>query len=447
MTSNKDKYGEVFTPVELVKDMLNDALAVCGGEGLRGCKRIFEPGAGRGVFYETFFEGGCGWEVDTYIMNDINEEHGDHLRGLVAGAGAGRSGEDEVMIQDLFSVQLDKRVDMILGNLPFHNGGKAFVPGLAKFHAGDVAVTKPCGIVTIWPKMIHYCFDRLLTFGGYFFCIIPCIWLKEDRAGIYDLFARKNQLILLKVFDCVRANALFGYNCQTPVCYVLVKKGVHVRNTFKLFDESVVGEAEEVGGGYIDFTLKDGYCIPTKHAGLFAGVGGGGGDGGGDGGSGLVTCYDKLKKISSLKPGLMDQVVERFDKGNVGEVGLLEDYGCGDSEHKVITGAAVVNERLILHGVISGMAGLYEGIPKLILPHKRLLRCFKDYDGTYSCYGRDMYVFLFEGESSSRTKIDALAEHLTSEPYKTMIERGFTIRMNFIEKYVFQYVPWVLLGG
>ena len=54
MTSNKDKYGEVFTPVELVKDMLNDALVVCGGEGLRGCKRIFEPGAGRGVFYETW---------------------------------------------------------------------------------------------------------------------------------------------------------------------------------------------------------------------------------------------------------------------------------------------------------------------------------------------------------------------------------------------------------
>lgn len=441
MTSNKDKYGEVFTPPGLVKDMLGDALSI-EGEGLRGCKRIFEPGAGRGVFYETFFgEGGSGWEADAYIMNDINEQHGDHLRGLVAGTGRGGGGGgcgDEVLIQDIFSVQLDERVDMILGNLPFHNGGKAFVPGLAKFHASDVEVTNPNGIVTIWPKIIYHCFDRLLTFGGYFFCIIPCIWLKEDRAKIYDLFVRKNQLIMLKVFDCVQANALFGYNCQTPVCYVLVKKGMRVTNTFKLFDGSAVDGLDGMNG-YIDFTLKEGHCIPTKHAGLFAGSGGGE----------LVTCYDKLKKISSLKPGVMDQVMERFDKGNVGEVGLLEDYRCGGGEHKVITGAAVVNERLILHGVVSGMPGLYAGIPKLILPHKRLLRCFKDYDGTYSCYGRDMYVFLFEGCSrlaDSRAKIDALAEHLTSEPYVTMIERGFTIRMNFIEKYVFQYVPWVLGG-
>jgi hypothetical protein len=430
---NKDKYGEVFTPVNLVEDMLLDALEIEKDIFIH-CKRIFEPGAGKGIFYETFYRMIHVQDKTTYIMNEINEEHADHLRELVQ---TRKDEEGQVLIQDLFSVELDEKVDLVLGNLPFHNGGKAFVPGLAKFHGGNVAVTKPERIVTIWPKMIHYCFDHLLKDGGYFFCIIPCIWLKQDRACIYDLFVQKNQICLLKVFDCVQANSLFGYNCQTPICYVLVKKGTHTTNTFKLFDASLglgIGSSS-----YIDFTLKEGYCIPTKHAMLFKTSSEMTENG--------ITCYDKIKKISSLKPGLMDQVIQRFDKSNVAEVGTLEDYPCDTGQHKVITGASLVGggNTLILHGVVSGMDGLYAGIPKLILPHKRLLRCFKDYDGTYSCYGRDMYVFLFEGTTDvdSRAKIDALEAHLSSHPQCLMIEKGFTIRMNFIEKYVFQYVSWI----
>ena len=85
-----------------------------------------------------------------------------------------------------------------------------------------------------------------------------------------------------------------------------------------------------------------------------------------------ITCYDKIKKISSLKPGLMDQVIQRFDKSNVAERGTLEDYPCETGQHKVITGASLVGggNTLILHGVVSGMDALYAGIPKMILPAK-----------------------------------------------------------------------------
>ena len=55
-----------------------------------------------------------------------------------------------------------------------------------------------------------------------------------------------------------------------------------------------------------------------------------------------------------------------------------------------------------------------------------------------------MYVFLFESEGSEgsevRDKIDALEKHLSSHSVAKMIESGFKIRMNFIEKHVFQYV-------
>jgi hypothetical protein len=76
----------------------------------------------------------------------------------------------------------------------------------------------------------------------------------------------------------------------------------------------------------------------------------------------------------------------------------------------------------------------------LILPHKRLAKFFKDYDGSYSCFGRDMYVFLCD----NKKQIDELCDFLEGNVIvNQMIETGFTIRMNFIEKYVFQYIPWI----
>ena len=38
-------------------------------------------------------------------------------------------------------------------------------------------------------------------------------------------------------------------------------------------------------------------------------------------------------------------------------------------------------------------------------------------------------------------QMNTLEKNLTSN--LTMIEEGFRIRMNFIEKYVFQYIPWI----
>ena len=90
-----------------------------------------------------------------------------------------------------------------------------------------------------------------------------------------------------------------------------------------------------------------------------------------------------------------------------------------------------------MHGFVSTEPGLFYGQPKLILPHKRLAKFFKDYDGTYSCFGRDMYVFFCDNSQ----QIDQLYEFFNLPFVSNMIQNGFTVRMNFIEKYVFQYIP------
>ena len=433
---NKDKYGEVFTPESLVSMMIEDAKKVMGNHFFKKRQTIFETGAGKGIFYDTLNHCGDLSFYHSYVMNEINPSYKDVLEHIIPQQ---RKGKDKVYIQDLFSFNDLNSLhdlgsfDLIWGNLPFQSGGKAFVPSLAKNNGGNSNVTKPKGRVTIWPKMIHHLFTHFLKEGGYFFCIIPCIWLKQDRANIYDLFVKQHHICFLKVFNCYEANKLFGYNCQTPMCYVMVqKKGIcsdsHV-NKFKLYDKDIED--------YIDFTLLPDYCIPSAHASMFQKQ------------VSLiqtkdsyVSCYNKIKKISLLKQEIVEKAEIFFTQKSALDTGYLEDFSFALNEsclYKVITGASIdkKKDKLVLHGFVSKMHGLYYGIPKLILPHKRLLRFFKDVSGTYSCYGRDMYVFLCP---NGIEQMNTLEKNLTSN--LIMIEEGFRIRMNFIEKYVFQYVEY-----
>ena len=48
-----------------------------------------------------------------------------------------------------------------------------------------------------------------------------------------------------------------------------------------------------------------------------------------------------------------------------------------------------------------------------------------------------MYVFLCNNDQ----ELDSLANFLELDFVKTMVEEGFSVRMNFIEKHVYQYLP------
>ena len=431
-TSNKDKYGEVLTPPTLVHAMIDDAIRFMG-PSFFSVNAVFEPGAGKGAFYRALvLDRNSLLHKDTkYTMNEINPQHKGTLLPLMRP-------QDSLFLHDLLTLPISKskpKADIVWGNLPFHNGGKCFVPGLASAKNQK----QKQNIVTIWPKMIHFVFQHILKDKGFFYAIIPCIWLKEDRARIYDLFVRKHKLCFLKVFDCVTANAIFGYQCQTPICYVMVQKTEenvhteHVSNnmsSFHLYDSDVQD--------YIPFQLHHGMCIPTNHASIFQKAA-------------LqifqkktnhipvVTCDSVVKKISLLKDDIIRNTLQTFDQKNTAPGRYLEDYA--GPHYKIITGASIrkKEKNLVLHGMVSTLPGLYAGIPKLILPHKRLPRFFKDYDGSFSCYGRDMYVFLCP---NGKEQLDTLDTYLTSPTISAMIGSGFTIRMNFIEKYVFQYIEY-----
>ena len=142
-----------------------------------------------------------------------------------------------------------------------------------------------------------------------------------------------------------------------------------------------------------------------------------------------------LLKISSLDNNCISQKLIEFKKGG------LEKYIINENNFKIINGSNYDKKTnyLSLNGFISKNPGLYYGKQKLILPHKRLAKFIKDYDGTYSCIGRDMYVFL----CNNKEEIDKLYDFFNIPFINNIIQNSFTIRMNFIEKYIFQYLPWI----
>ena len=221
-STNKDKYGEVLTPPFLVQQMIDD-LKTKGLEevslALSNAHKVFEPGAGQGVFFDVFVNQNDYFnikETETfkYMLNEINYEHFDNLQEVCKNY----KQHTEIILSNCLDVS-SERCDLVIGNLPFNCHTKKFVPSLAKNHKHDESVTKSKS-VTLWNKITHFCFERMLKPGGYFYAIIPCIWLKPDRGGIYDLFTKHHDIILLKT--------LVRFNSCSPVEHTGMDGSLHL---------------------------------------------------------------------------------------------------------------------------------------------------------------------------------------------------------------------------
>ena len=428
--SNKDKYGEVLTPYWFIQNMIDDCKMLMGDNFFTQFKNIFEPGAGQGAFFDVLQNENNVFDNPNYhyYFNEINQEHYEKI------CNVSENHKDNVsyLMTDFFKLDLkdhSNKYDLIIGNLPFNVFSKKFVPGLSKNNKDNKEVTQSKS-QTLWTQITQYCFDYLLKENGYYYCVIPCMWLKPDKAKIYDLFTKEYTICLLKTFNCKEANKIFNYQCQTPICYVLVQKKKQIKNdnqlSFKLFSKRQ--------DKYIDYTLFDNLCIPTNNQGVVS--------------KSInyiretqsTNLFSICKKVSIIKKELEHNAKKFYNKGLLEKhtQTISNDDDTSNEEYKIITGALMTKEGVLsLNGFVTTQPSLYYGVPKLILPHKRLARYFKDYDGEYSCYGRDMFVFLCE----NKEQIDELYDFLSKPIMQEFVENSFTVRMNFIEKYIFECIP------
>jgi len=232
---------------------------------------------------------------------------------------------------------------------------------------------------TIWPLMLKRCLKHIKP-NGYGAFIIPCIWLKPDKENIYyELTSRK--ILYLKTYDCVESNKLFNYKCQTPICYVIFQ------NIFtpmlNIWDKTQ----------FIDFPL--GACIPTKNISL------------------LKRSLEYVKNLPRLSPIKVANTKKKIETS---------------------TGPfSITSITKTINGFHSDIPGAYYKVSKIILANKLKPIPFKDIEGKYGLYGRDIYIFIGDD-------LDKIYDFLEKPIVQTII-KSFTIRMNFYEKYIFDYLP------
>jgi hypothetical protein len=226
---NKHKFAEVFTPPELVKEILDLLEKI---ETKSKDKRIYEPGVGKGAFLKQIknFKSYDGCEINpTNELNEFNK-----LKDI------------NIFEGDFFDQPL-KEYDLIIGNPPFYKDGFKGPP-TSKTRKGT----------TIWPQIVKRCWEHLVP-DGILAMVLPCIWLKPDKEKIYNLFT-EHKILYLRVYTCVESNKLFNYKAQTPCCYVIVQKTKSLSNIIQLYDQN------KAIPSFVSFTLKPGYCIPTQNA-------------------------------------------------------------------------------------------------------------------------------------------------------------------------------------
>lgn len=383
---NKHKFAEVFTPPELVKEIL-DKIKMIETKDLETKdletkdKRIYEPGVGKGAFLEQIiiknFKSYDGCEINP--SNELNKfKLNDNIN---------------IFEGDFFQHEL-KEYDLIIGNPPFYKDGFKGPP-TSKTRKGT----------TIWPQIVKRCWEHLAP-NGILAMVLPCIWLKPDKEKIYNLFT-EHQILYLRVYTCVESNKLFNYKAQTPCCYVIVQKTKALEpNTIQIYDQ----DSKDKIGNFISFTLKPGYCIPTQNA-------------------ELIQSFVPTMKINPIKISYINKEIENENHST-----LIKEPKSKINEKNEQLYPLITTYKDTIYGYESTEPGKYQGIPKIIMAHKTFPILFLDKEGTYGLYGRDKFIFI-----TISSKLLEQYEYL-SQPVVQKIIKSFTVRMNFIEKDIFKYL-------
>ena len=396
----KVKYGEVLSPEFLVNEMLD----MLPGEVFDSSGLWIDPGAGRGIFGKTVIdrlgEGGA----DKVKMVEINKDNVDYLKSLFKD---GDSGGENVMCGDYLSMDasyFDREIDVIIGNPPFNSGGIKKVP------ANKKSDKKKDGL-TCWVGFVRKSLE-LLRDGGYLCMITPAIWLKPDKAGIYDLLCWENTLMKMRGYSCVEANKIFNYSCQTPVVLFVVKKGSGgsgvgsgVGSVVSCYDKFFLGGV----GGWVDYKLVHGEPIPMMGHSIFNKI--------------LRYGGDRLKVYKTNMPP-KKAIIKRKKEApcfysniktcvlNGGECDLVIEY--------------------------SDIPLAFFGVPKIIMAHKRLGCPVMDHGGNFGLSTRDNYVIT--SDDYTIEELDTIYRFLNTRLVKFLFE-CVKYRMNYLEKYVFQLLP------
>tara|TARA_B110000444_G_scaffold42817_4_gene38714 strand:+ start:7591 stop:8970 length:1380 start_codon:yes stop_codon:yes gene_type:complete len=404
LKSDLNNYGIVYTPESLVNSML-DLIPIKFFKNKN--LKWLDIGAGKGAFglnlltrliknlkdeFET--EEDC----KTYILKnmlymvEIFEPHIDSLKSLF--------GNDANIITMSF-LSMHKytvgKFDFIIGNPPYNINGAIKTPTNSKIKKTDDGKA-------IYLKFIIKSIE-LLNGGGFINLVVPSLWLKPDKSGLYNILTelKIHNLMCLSTSDSSKA---FEYKAQTPVSYFLIENTYEPKHnnmsSFKIYDK--------IENEYINYTLKVNEPIPING----------------------------IKIITRMKKYLDGYGHLKFYKTNTPSTKMkISD----------IIGENLANPNIktcLLNGLKPVLVLNYSNIkckynddkPKLVLAHKMYGFPYLDFDGGLGISSRDNYVI-------NEYSLDELREIqiFLSSKFALFIFSVCNYRMRYLERYAFNFLP------
>lgn len=394
----KDKYGEVHTPYVFLSKMLSSIpVEIAKNKN----SKWLDAGAGRGNFSFCLFIILFNLLKDViddpderkhHIINnmiymvEINENNILHLRE--------KFGEKaNIYHEDYLQWTTDLQFDFIIGNPPYNSGGVKKVPT-------NTVIDKKEDGKTIWPDFLRRNIS-LLKEGGMMNVVVPSIWMKPDKAGMYELLL-KYKIEKLHAWNASAVMKIFNYQVQTPLCNFLLIKSEN-QGTIELYDNQ--------NKEYVDFKLKENIPIPLCFASIV---------------NKFLVLREKYGKLKINKSNMPQ-------KGTV----LKDIFSLTHPFQNVHT--TIINKETNkpqLQFKYSDDEQPFYGEPKIIMAHKMYGFPYVDKTGECGISSRDNYII----KNKTLESLELIKEFLSTTLILFLFETT-RYRMRYLEKYVFEYIP------
>ncbi len=420
---NKEKYGEVHTPfwfIELLLDKINN-------ETFKNPDiKWLDTGAGQGritlvVYYKLM-------NSLMYKFPDRLERHNHIVENMLYMVEINK--ENVEIIKQIFGSNvnvlcgnyLDETQEIItpniiIGNPPFNANGIKKVPtNNEKKKENDGS--------TIWCSFIQRSLE-ILPHNGYLYYIIPIIWLKPDKAGIYNLLTKNADILYIRSFTNTETNKIFNKEAQTPTCIVCLKKNVTKKENLN----QVIQLYDNIYSNYVSYTLSKGNPIPVNGASI------------------LNKIWLKMTKYNI--PSMKSITYKTNMPSTHTKICDVKCYISNGYSYPNIHSCILDGKTASLKVMYSDKPCAYNGVEKLVLAHKMYGFPFYDDEGYFGISNRDNYVILIPEiqhlNKEDRRKVYEKYKHFLTSKFAIFLFSTTTYRMKYLEKYIFELLPQIHL--
>ena len=409
---DKHFYGEIYSPFSLIKSMLSlFNPSVFSNPNAKW----LDTGAGTGYFSMVLFDL-LNKGLTTIIPDD--KERKKHIIEKMLYL-IELKPENIVTLKERFGPQANiieadflsfndnklANVDYIIGNPPYNSHGMKKVPtntNLQKKQDGQ----------TVWQQFIKKSLSLLKPEVGQLCYIVPSLWLKPDKAGLYNLLTQY-KIEKLYCLTNTETNKLFKGEAQTPTCYFLLTNILIEAKSINIYDK-----CRET---YINYHYTIGSPLPLFGQSIIQKLQ-----------PFIIKAGGPIKVLKTNMPSKKTILSNTYDEtdfpySNINSCKLVKGF----------------QPELSIN--YSNETQAYYNEVKLVLAHKMYGFPYLDAEGKYGISNRDNYVILSSRANNNNNnktigELKQLQAFLSTK-FALYVYEATRYRMKYLEKYAFELLP------